>query len=66
MTFGSLSASSLSQLFEATLIFNSGFKRRLVLAPSNKFFPHNLFFAVRKWLRGSLASFFYFPPLTDV
>ena len=66
MTFGSLPASSLSQLFEATLIFNSGFKRSLVLAPRNKFFPLNLVFAVRKWLRGSLASFFYFPPLSDI
>ena len=31
--------SSLSQVFQTTFIFDSGFKFALVLAPSHKFFP---------------------------
>ena len=48
--------SFLSQVFQTTFIFSSGFKFALVLALTHKFFRHNLLFAVIKWLLDSLAS----------
>ena len=50
--------SSLSQEFQATLIFDAGFKFVLVLARSHRNFSHNYsVFAVRKTFLESLASY---------
>ena len=49
--------SSLSQSFQTSFIYESGFNFALVLALSYRiFFPHNLLSAMRKWLLDSLTS----------